>query len=195
MSDAMARSAPISVDDYLDGETLTDIKHEYLDGEVVAMGGASAKHGLLVTGLGLAIGPHARRKGCQLFMADVKLRVDHADQTYFYYPDLLLACDPEDREPYYRRRPCMVVEVLSPSTERIDRREKLFAYQTIPSLREYLLVTCWSIRTSAVWRCIASARRCGTRPTRKAVSGSTASTRRSRSMRSISTRRPCEPDA
>lgn len=140
MSNAMARPAPISVDDYLDGETLTDIKHEYLDGEVVAMGGASAKHGLLVTGLGLAIGPHARRKGCQLFMADMKLRVDHADQTYFYYPDLLLACDPEDREPYYRRRPCMVVEVLSPSTERIDRREKLFAYQTIPSLREYVLV-------------------------------------------------------
>ena len=70
----------------------------------------------------------------------MKVRVDHADQTYFYYPDLLLACDPQDREPYYRRHPCIVVEVLSPSTERIDRREKLFAYQTIPSLREYVLV-------------------------------------------------------
>ena len=140
MSNALARPAPIDIDEYIDGETRTEIKHEYLDGEVVAMGGASAKHGLVVTGLGLALGLHARRKGCQLFMADMKLRVDHAEQTYFYYPDLLLACDPHDREPYYRRRPCLVVEVLSPSTERIDRREKLFVYQTIPSLREYILV-------------------------------------------------------
>ncbi len=140
MSNAVPRPTPISVDDYLDGETRTEIKHEYLDGEVVAMGGSSAKHGLVVTGLGLAIGQHARRKGCQLFIADMKVRVDHADQTYFYYPDLLLACDPQDREPYYRRHPCIAVEVPSPSTERIDRREKLFAYQTIPSLREYVLV-------------------------------------------------------
>lgn len=140
MNSPLTRPAPISIQDYLDGENLTDIKHEYLDGEVVAMGGASARHGLVVTGLSLAIGPHARRKGCQLFMADMKLRVDHAGQTYFYYPDLLLACDPQDRDPYYRSRPCLLVEVLSPTTERIDRREKLFAYQTIPSLREYLLV-------------------------------------------------------
>ena len=140
MSNALARPAPIRVEDYLEGETLTDIKHEYLDGEVVAMGGASARHGLVVTSLGLAIGPHARRKGCQLFIADMKVRVEHTGQTYFYYPDLVLACAPDDRETYYRRSPCLLVEVLSPSTERIDRREKLFAYQTIPSLREYVLV-------------------------------------------------------
>ena len=106
MSTATARAAPISIDEYLDGETRTDIKHEYLDGEVVAMGGASARHGLIVTALSLVIGPHARSKGCQLFIADMKLRVDHNDQTYFYYPDLLLSCDPQDREPLFRRRPC-----------------------------------------------------------------------------------------
>ena len=140
MSNAQTRPAPISIDDYLDGETRTEIKHEYLDGEVVAMGGASAKHGLVAGALHAALIPHARCKGCQLFIADMKVRVDHADQTYFYYPDLLLACDPQDREPYYRRHPCMVVEVLSPSTERIDTREKLFAYRLLPSLREYLLL-------------------------------------------------------
>lgn len=140
MKTVMERTEPISVAEYLDGETRTEIKHEYLDGEVVAMGGASAAHGLVVTALGIALGPLARRRGCQLFIADMKLRVDHSDQTYFYYPDLLLACDSQDREAFYRSRPCMVVEVLSPSTERIDRREKLFAYQTIASLREYLLI-------------------------------------------------------
>lgn len=140
MNTATARAALISIEDYLDGETRTDIKHEYLDGEVVAMGGASARHVLVAGALYAALLPHARRKGCQLFIADMKLRVDHNDQTYFYYPDLLLSCDPLDREPLFRRRPCLIVEVLSPGTERIDRREKLFAYQTIPSLREYLLV-------------------------------------------------------
>lgn len=140
MSIAAKYSEPINITEYLDGEARSEIKHEYLAGEVVAMGGGSAAHGLVVTALGLAIGPLARRKRCQLFIADMKLRVDHANQTYFYYPDLLLACDPQDREPFYRRKPCLLVEVLSPSTERIDRREKLFAYQSIPSLREYLLV-------------------------------------------------------
>lgn len=140
MTNALARPAPIGIDEYIEGETRTETKHEYLDGEVVAMGGASAKHGLVAGALHAAMLTCARRKGCQLFMADMKLRVDHAEQTYFYYPDLLLACDPHDRESYYRRRPCLIVEVLSPSTERIDRREKLFVYQTIPSLREYILV-------------------------------------------------------
>lgn len=129
----------VGVDEYLEGETLTDVKHEYLAGQVVAMGGASARHGLIAGAFFASLRPYARGKGCQLFIADMKLRVDHAGETYFYYPDLLLACDPQDRDPYYRRRPCLVVEVLSPSTERIDRREKLFAYEKIPTLREYVL--------------------------------------------------------
>ncbi len=135
-----ARRPFISIEDYLEGELQSEIKHEYLGGEVVAMGGASARHGLLVTGFGLTVGPHARRKGCQLFIADMKLRVEQVGETYFYYPDLLLSCDPNDRETYYRRNPCLIVEVLSPSTERIDRREKLFAYRSIPALREYVLI-------------------------------------------------------
>lgn len=93
-----------------------------------------------MTGFGLVLGAHARSKGFQLFMADMKVRVEQMGEAYFYYPDLLLSCDPEDREPYYRRNPCLIVEVLSPSTERIDRREKLFAYRSIPGLREYVLV-------------------------------------------------------
>ena len=135
-----ARVPLIGIDEYLDGELETEIKHEYLAGEVVAMGGASARHGLIAGALFAALLSHARRKGCQLFMADMKVRVEQMGETYFYYPDLLLSCDPQDRETYYRRNPCLIVEVLSPSTERIDRREKLFAYRSIPGLREYVLV-------------------------------------------------------
>ncbi|MBS0476231.1 MAG: Uma2 family endonuclease [Proteobacteria bacterium] len=130
-----------SIADYLEGEQHTDIKHEYLGGQVVAMGGASDKHGLIAGSLHAALLSAARRKGCQLFIADMKVRVVHDGDSDFYYPDLLLTCDPDDKEsPYYRRRPCLLVEVLSPSTERIYSREKLFAYRLLPSLREYLLL-------------------------------------------------------
>ena len=133
--------APISIEDYLEGEQHTDTKHEYLAGQIVAMGGASDKHGLIAGSLYATLLPSARRKACQLFMADMKVRVDHDGESYFYYPDLLLSCQPDDRESaYYRRHPCLLVEVLSPSTERIDSREKLLAYRLLPSLREYLLL-------------------------------------------------------
>jgi len=74
-------------------------------------------------------------------MADMKVRLEDKKDSYFYYPDLLLSCDPDDRESaYYRRNPCLIVEIASPSTFRIDRREKFFAYRTLASLREYVLV-------------------------------------------------------
>jgi len=131
----------MSVQEYLDTEPLSEMKREYLDGMVVAMAGASDRHGLICTALGATLLPLARRSGCQLFIADMKVRVQALRGTYFYYPDLVLSCDAQDCEsPYYRRRPCLVVEVTSPSTERIDRREKLFAYQQAPGLREYLIV-------------------------------------------------------
>ena len=133
--------APISIEDYLDGEQATEVKHEYLAGQIVAMGEASDRHGLIAGALHAALLPAARRKACQLFSAEMKVRVDHDGESYFYYPDLLLSCQPDDKESaYYRRHPCLLVEVLSPSTERIDTREKLFAYRLLPSLREYLLL-------------------------------------------------------
>ncbi|HQQ69194.1 MAG TPA: Uma2 family endonuclease [Alicycliphilus sp.] len=133
--------ARISIEDYLEGERTTEIKHEYLGGQVAAMGGASDKHGLIGLSLAALLHPLARRKGCQLFMGDMKVRVDHDGESDFYYPDLLLTRQPDDREsPNYRRNPCLLSEILAPSTERIDRVEKLLAYRLLPSLREYLLL-------------------------------------------------------
>ncbi len=138
-----AVSAPkyfTSEQEYLDGERHSELRHEYIDGQVYAMTGASRAHGLIVNALAYAMTPAARRKGCQLFTSDMKLRLEIGGKTCFYYPDLLLSCDPQDREPYFSRSPCLIVEVLSESTARIDRREKLLAYQTLPSLQAYLLV-------------------------------------------------------
>lgn len=135
-----ARHALITVEEYLDGEQSSEIRHEYIDGLVYAIGGASDRHGLIVNALAYALTPAARQRQCQLFTSDMKVRLNIADKPIFYYPDLLLSCDPTDREAYFRVRPCLIIEVLSETTERIDRREKLLAYQTLPSLQEYLLV-------------------------------------------------------
>lgn len=140
MSSVLQRAAGLSVEDYLEGEMHAELRHEYFAGQTVAMAGASRKHGLTATGLALAIGSAARRKGCQLFIADMKVRIEHEGEDYFYYPDLVLTCDPNDRDTLFCAAPCLIVEVLSPSTERIDRREKRLAYALLPSVLEYVLV-------------------------------------------------------
>ncbi len=134
-------SPSVSVEDYLTGERGGEVRHEYIAGQAYAMVGAGRSHGLIVTALALAIGPDTRKSGCQLFIADMKVRLSIAGDDIFYYPDLVLSCDPGDREDYFITRPCLIIEVLSKTTERIDRREKLLAYQTLGSLQEYVLAT------------------------------------------------------
>ena len=142
----------IGEQEYLDGELHGELRHEYIDGQVYAMTGASDRHGLILNALAYSMTPAARRKGCQLFTSDMKLRLEIGGKTCFYYPDLLLSCDPQDREPYFRRSPCLIVEVLSESTARIDRREKLLAYQSLPACRRI----CWWSRRRGAWSCTAA---------------------------------------
>jgi Uma2 family endonuclease len=71
----------------------------------------------------------------------MKVRIQTAERDIFYYPDVLVSCDPGDREPYYRQRPCLVLEALSPQTARLDRFEKFMFYRQLDSLEESLLVS------------------------------------------------------
>ena len=135
-----ASNEVLTVEEYLAGEQDGEVRHEYVAGHVYAMTGASARHALIVGAFFAAMLPRARERGCHLFTKDMKVHIRSGGEAFFYYPDLLLSCDPDDRADYYRERPCLVVEVLSEATARIDRREKLYAYTTIPSLRDYLLV-------------------------------------------------------
>ena len=131
----------IGIEEYLQGELTSDVRHEYLAGQAYAMVGASDRHNLIAGNLFAALHPHVRGTGCQLFMADMKVRLEAPPAgTFFYYPDVMLCCDPDDRERYYRTRPCLLVEVLSDTTWRVDRREKLVTYTQIPTLRGYLLL-------------------------------------------------------
>ncbi|CRI63694.1 conserved hypothetical protein [Thiocapsa sp. KS1] len=128
----------IGLDDYLQGELASDIRHEYVAGQVFAMAGAGESHNRIAGNLFFHLRAATRGTPCGVFISDMKVRV--AAHEAFYYPDVLLTCDPHDRESLYKTSPCLIAEVLSPSTEIIDRREKLIAYRALASLRDYLLV-------------------------------------------------------
>ncbi len=131
----------ITVEDYINHEEDGDLRHEYINGITHAMGGASANHNLISLNLATLFKTVARPTPCKVFIADMKVSLNIAGEDIFYYPDVLVSCDPEDNEPYFRKAPCLIVEVLSPTTERIDRREKFLAYTTLPSLQEYILIS------------------------------------------------------
>jgi len=116
------------------------VKHELVEGFPHALAGASDRHNRVVVNLVLALGPLARKKGCRLYASDMRLKVDAAT---VYYPDLMVICMvicEEDAGEHYKEKPCLVIEVLSESTEATDRREKLRKYLGLPTLQAYLLV-------------------------------------------------------
>ena len=142
----------LSVEDYLAFEERSEIKHEYINGEIYAMAGASARHNRITLNLASRIIGHLRGSPCEVFVADVKLHLRELGVEIFYYPDLMVCCDPNDRDPYYRTRPCLIVEVLSSGTARVDQREKLFAYARLDSLQAYLLLEQDRIGATLHWR-------------------------------------------
>ena len=140
MSALLASSESLSPEDYLAGELVSEERHEYIAGMVHAMAGASAAHNAITLNIYGTLYSHLRGKPCQAFGSDMKLRLNFGSDTVFYYPDAMVVCDPDDDASYYRERPVLIIEVLSPQTARVDQREKLLAYRTLPSLEVYVLV-------------------------------------------------------
>jgi len=118
----------------------TETRHEFVNGLVYAMTGASREHNLVTGWLYVQLTLHLRGKPCKIFQTDMKVKVQHKGDVRFYYPDLQVTCEKEtDR--YYNEHPCLIMEVLSDSTQRTDRTEKLLAYQKIDHLQEYVLLS------------------------------------------------------
>lgn len=130
----------VPVADYLEGERISEFRHEYIGGEVHAMAGASEEHNVISLNLATALQAHLKGRRCRAFIHDMKVRLQIAGDEIFYYPDVMVACDPRDTDRYFKRFPQVLVEVLSPETERTDRREKFLSYQQIETLEEYVLV-------------------------------------------------------
>ncbi len=114
-------------------------KHEYIDGEVFAMAGASEAHVTIAGNLYMALRNHLRGGPCSVFIADMKLQV--AEDNAFFYPDVFVTCAPAGRaQSHCKSAPTLVIEVLSPSTSAFDRGAKFAAYRKLAILREYAVI-------------------------------------------------------
>lgn len=125
----------LSPRDYLLAERDAAVRHEYLNGQVVAMAGGSRAHNLLATRVARLLGNHLEGGPCRVFQSDMKVQVSAANR--YYYPDVMVCCGPiaAEPEPDYETAPCLIVEVLSPRTADTDDGEKRVNYQTLASLQ------------------------------------------------------------
>ena len=127
--------------EYLAFERASESKHELVDGEVFAMAGAKRRHNQIVINIGAEARGALRQKRCEIYASDMRVRIPATDR--YVYPDLSIACGTprfEDEAEDTLLDPLVVFEVLSASTEAYDRGEKFEAYQSVPSLADYVLV-------------------------------------------------------
>ncbi len=128
----------LTVEEYLAQEKRAKVRHEYVNGQVFAMTGATAAHNVISGNLYALLHHHLRGSGCRPFINDMKVRIEIGNS--FYYPDVMVTCEPFDGKSVFQQSPVLIAEVLSPSTTHIDRREKLVAYRRLSSLRQYLII-------------------------------------------------------
>lgn len=137
---ALPNSLYLSPDAYLLGENdrIDAMKYEYVNGQVYAMAGASRNHNILTGEFFALLRNHLRGKACRAYQGDMKVGIQTASEQHFYYPDVHVTCAEENNR-YFNTAPCLIIEVLSESTARVDRYEKLIAYRLLDSLQEYVL--------------------------------------------------------
>lgn len=137
---AVKKLSLVSVEDYLAGELVSPVKHEYLGGVVYAMSGARNAHNLIASNALVALGTRLRGRACRPHNSDTKLRIRLPHQVRFYYPDVSVICRSNPQTDSFQDEPAVIVEVVSPTTRRIDEGEKKDAYLTIPALTADLIV-------------------------------------------------------
>jgi Uma2 family endonuclease len=130
----------VPVEEYLAGELVSPIKHEYLGGVLYAIAGARNVHNVIAVNINGALYVRLRGRPCRPFNSDTKIRVRLPTQVRFYYPDASVSCRPNPQTDSFQDEPAVIFEVLSRRTRRIDEGEKKDAYLTIPSLSVYVLV-------------------------------------------------------
>ena len=137
MTAAVAPRPLLSVEEYRARERRSEVRHEYVDGRAYAMSGESRAHNRIAANVFARLFAAARGGPCRVAFESVRLVTGNGEE---YYPDVMVACGPPPDDPYIETAPCVLVEVLSPSTRNTDRREKGPAYRALPSLQTYLIV-------------------------------------------------------
>ncbi|MEZ4848488.1 MAG: Uma2 family endonuclease [Bacteroidia bacterium] len=151
-----------SLDTYIQMEAESDLRYEYYDGLILAMAGGDPNHGKIAVNVSTAlhIAIRSKKKDCEIYNSDVKVAINSANRRC--YPDISVVCGPTERDSKESRaitNPILIVEILSESTELLDRGEKFRAYRQLPSLREYMLVSqdkalveVFSLTEDGTWR-------------------------------------------
>lgn len=128
----------ITVEEYLNGELISEVKHEYVDGQVYAMAGASVNHNTISVNIVSELKMHLKKSPCRSFISDMKV---NTSVSKYRYPDVVVVCDDDFIENgYATQTPTILVEVISRSTRQIDERDKLLEYINIPTLQEYVII-------------------------------------------------------
>jgi Uma2 family endonuclease len=138
----------LPVEDYLVSEQHSEVRHEYVAGTIVAMVGGTERHNAITLSLAATLREHLRGRGCRVFASDMKVRVGDV----FYYPDVMVVCGTPEPTALFQTSPVILAEVMSDSTEAKDRLEKLVAYQSLPSLNEYVLLAQDKVRADVYRR-------------------------------------------
>lgn len=130
----------MSVEEYLSSEIDSPVRREYVNGFIypLAQAGTADAHAVISMSIVLSVGPLVRRKGCQIYASD--MRVTTVDRSTYYYPDVMVTCEPFQKEARVKTSPSFIVEILSRSTAHTDHFAKYHAYTALPSLKLYLLV-------------------------------------------------------
>ncbi|MEO8353971.1 MAG: Uma2 family endonuclease [Chthoniobacteraceae bacterium] len=129
----------ITEEEYLEGETHSEVRQEYFDGVVFAMAGATKQHERVAMNFSGRLWQHLLGNGCQVFKGDMSLRLPpFMGKGLYYYPDVMVTCDPTDADEMYCERPKLIIEVLSKDQEQ-DWLTKALVYRRIPSLDEYVI--------------------------------------------------------
>ena len=125
--------------EYLDWENQQEIRHELVDGYLYSMTGASLRHDEIAMNLAAALHSHLADSACRVYKSDIKVQV----ANNYYYPDIVVRCNDGQStvNEFSLADPQVIIEVLSPSTQRFDRGDKRLAYLQIPTLSNYVLVS------------------------------------------------------
>ncbi len=127
-------------EEYLAAECVAEQRHEYLAGAVYAMAGTSRDHERIAVNICGELRAQLRGRPCEVLASNIKVRIKKKAAQFFYYPDVTVDCGNAAGDSLFAEEPRVIFEILSPETERIDRVEKLYNYQTLPSLLVYALV-------------------------------------------------------
>ena len=136
----LANPKRMTFEEYLEFEKQAEIKHEFVDGFIFAMAGANNTHNMISGNAFVIAKLAAKASQCRAYMNDMKLRTPEPD-GHGYYPDVFVTCDLDDLNTDLKTTACFILEVLSASTEDIDRGEKWQNYRKLPSLQAYILVS------------------------------------------------------